>query len=666
MPTKSEIIVIQALQEIFSNRFYIPHGYCLAWNPLLLWSLVIANSVIGLSYFSIPFGLRHFAKKQGDRRFNPILLMFGLFIFACGTTHFISVLSIWYPFYKLDAVVLIITAVLSLFTALSLRDLIPKALTALEQRRLDQVALETLNERLQQSLAHIEEQKSALAESENFQRLLVNNAPIGLASVALDGHFTSVNYALYSMLGYREKELLNLSFQEITHPDDLQADLALLKTLMDGTADSYRMHKRYLHKRGHEIYVQLDAGVIRDAERNPVRFVAQIQDVSESRRVEMAEQEAKAKLAASVSQLSTQNEQIQTLGALGETLQTCENLEEIAAPIRNLLPQMFPAFSGRLYLLNASRSAFEVVADWGGMEVSDEMFSQQACWAIRKNAMHWTDSRDGLCCKHLHEQAGASPGVCVPLAAQGETLGLLFLRTKAEDPVPFSAVRRSDIERLASMTADRIAIAVANIRLSLKLRQQSIRDSLTGLFNRRYLEESLEREAARTQREKTSLALLMIDVDHFKKVNDGYGHDVGDRVLAAIARALSDACRRSDVVCRYGGEEFTVLLPNTTQQQAMQAAENLRQAVRRIDPGLLGGLLTVPTISVGVAYLPLNGNKPAAVLKAADKALHVAKTTGRDRVVSAPLPGEPGFDCSNAANEVTDLQPPVHRRPQLD
>jgi GAF domain-containing protein len=182
------------------------------------------------------------------------------------------------------------------------------------------------------------------------------------------------------------------------------------------------------------------------------------------------------KLAASIAQLSTQNEQIQTLGVLGETLQTCEDLEEIAAPIGNLLPLMFPASSGRLYLLNESRSAFEAVADWGETEASDEIFSKQACWAIRKNALHWTDSRDGVLCKHLHEDAFNEPGVCVPLAAQGETLGLFFLRTKANDLVLFSTEWRSDIERLASMTADRIAIAVANIRLSLQLRQQSIVD----------------------------------------------------------------------------------------------------------------------------------------------------------------------------------------------
>ena len=580
--------------------------------------------------------------------------MFGLFIFACGCTHFISVLSIWYPVYKLEAIALTFTAVLSFATALSLWQLIPKALQLLEQRKSDQVAMKTMNERLQESLARIEEQKTALADSANFQQMMLNNAPIGMAGVALDGRFTSVNQALYSMLGYSEQELLNLTFQEITHPDDLKADLALVKTLVDGTADSYRMHKRYFHKLGHVIYIQLDAGVIRDAQRNPLSFVAQIQDVSERRRTEMAEQEAKAKLAVSVFQLSTQNEQIQILGTLGETLQACEDMEEIAPPIRNLLLQMFPTFSGRLFLLNASRSAFEAVSDWGGIEDSQEAFSQQACWAIRKNALHWTDSMDGLHCKHLHEQARESPGVCMPLTAQGETLGLLFMRSKINDLVPLTDVQRADIERLVSMTADRIAIAVSNIRLSVKLRQQSIRDPLTGLFNRRYLEETLEREAIRTQREKTCLAILMIDIDHFKKVNDRYGHHVGDRALAAIGRALSDASRGSDVVCRYGGEEFTVLLPNTNLQQAMQAAEKLAEAVQQIELKHLAGLPYVPTISVGVACLPLHGDKPAPVLRAADEALYVAKKTGRNRVVCAPLLRESDYDSSNIEKAVTD------------
>lgn len=278
--------MFQAISGFFTSPGFLPHGYCLAWNPLLLWTLVIANSVIGISYFSIPLALARFIRQQRDLKFQSIFLLFGAFILACGTTHFISVLSIWYPVYRLDAAVLAVTAGISMATALLLWPLLAQVQAFLNQNKADRKQLVEVNGRLTESLGQIEAQRVELAKSHKSVQLIVNNAPIGLAVVALDGRFISVNQALCAMLGFSESELLSRTFLDITHPDDLEADLSQVKGLIDGLADTYRMEKWYIHKDRSIIVVQLDVALLRDDSREPVHFISQIQDITKRRAAE--------------------------------------------------------------------------------------------------------------------------------------------------------------------------------------------------------------------------------------------------------------------------------------------------------------------------------------------------------------------------------------------
>lgn len=600
-------------------------------DPLLLWTLVVANCLIGLSYYSIPLALVYFVRRQRDLKFNWIFRMFGMFIFACGTTHFISVVDIWHPVYRVDAAVLAWTAGISVATAIVLWPLLPRALAFLEQNRAGRLQLVDLNTQLTNSLDQLRQQRTELAESEKRTRLIVNNAPIGLAAVGLDGRFISVNQALCAMLGYTEAELLARAFQDITHPDDLKADLAHVQELIDGKAETYRMEKRYFRKAGETITVQLDVAVLRDEQRRPVHFISQIQDVTLRKEAEAALRESNARLAQGLSRLTEQNREITVLGELGETLQSCETLEEIAAPIRNLAPDLFPEYFGCFYLMHPSGNFLDPVAGWGGALASTQVFPPESCWAIRKGELRWTDAKDGLRCRHLHQPESSPLALCVPMNAQGDTLGLLFVQPRSGQIGDQEA--RRDLERLAAMTADRIGIAIANIQLRVKLRQQSIRDPLTGLFNRRYLEETLPREVSRSRREESHLAVLMIDVDHFKSFNDTYGHDVGDNVLRYIGRTLARQCRESDLACRYGGEEFALVLPLTTQDQAMAKAEQIRQDIRQLEQTQTAVVPKPVTISVGLAMCPADCVTAETLLELADQALYRAKREGRDRVV---------------------------------
>jgi diguanylate cyclase (GGDEF)-like protein len=232
---------------------------------------------------------------------------------------------------------------------------------------------------------------------------------------------------------------------------------------------------------------------------------------------------------------------------------------------------------------------------------------------------------------------------CVPLVAQGETLGILHLRANAPTPDGVShQVFSGSTQSLTLTVAEHLALSLGNLKLQEALRHQAIRDPLTGLFNRRFMLETLERELYRMQRKGSSLCVIMLDLDHFKKFNDTFGHAAGDAVLSALGRMLLAHVRKEDVACRYGGEEFTVILPETSQETAYERAEEMRQSVHGLHLEHLGQSLGSITISLGVAAYPQHGEDPETLLRAADKALYQAKHAGRDRVVAAERSMEQG------------------------
>ena len=167
--------------------------------------------------------------------------------------------------------------------------------------------------------------------------------------------------------------------------------------------------------------------------------------------------------------------------------------------------------------------------------------------------------------------------------------------------------------------------------LNIQLRDQSVRDPLTGLFNRRYLEESLGRELIRAQRQNAALSLIMADIDHFKNVNDTYGHPAGDKVLKVFGELIKKYSRGSDIYCRYGGEEFLLVCPDMTGDKAYERAEQLRMAISETSITFEGSVIKV-TASFGVASHPQHGDTDNKLISAADSALYEAKNAGRNQV----------------------------------
>ncbi|BEU96212.1 diguanylate cyclase [Acidovorax sp. DW039] len=334
---------------------------------------------------------------------------------------------------------------------------------------------------------------------------------------------------------------------------------------------------------------------------------------------------------------SEHNAHMQRLSELGRFLQTCEDMTEAQALLQERLPVLLHAASGALYLMAASRNQLRRCVAWGERPFT-EYFEPQECWALRKGqAFAQPDHGHASTCRHLQQVDVPSlqGTLCFPVASHGDLTGLLVLDPRGASPCLPEAL----LAQMRQTALEQVSLSLGNLRLRESLRQQSIRDALTGLYNRRFLDESLSREVLRAERRSPEqpdapLAVLMIDVDHFKQFNDKFGHELGDRVLRSVAQTLSDTVRTSDLVARYGGEEFTVVLPNTTPQVALERAQALCDAVMKMPPVADGGNVHPPiTISVGMACLPEDGQNADALVQNADAALYRAKRDGRNRVV---------------------------------
>jgi diguanylate cyclase (GGDEF)-like protein len=281
------------------------------------------------------------------------------------------------------------------------------------------------------------------------------------------------------------------------------------------------------------------------------------------------------------------------------------------------------------------------------------------CWALRRGQPHLMPSAEppGKAqaeppgrtqaeppvprCAHLAPGASVE-ALCVPLTAQSQALGLLHLQADTQEPDGSHARRPEDLQPLAGPVAEQVALALSNLALRETLRNQAIRDPLTGLFNRRYLEETLERELARAARSQQPLGLIMLDLDHFKDFNDTFGHAAGDAVLRELGRYLKTHTRGGDIACRYGGEEFTLLLPECPPDVLRERAEQIRDGARQLQVQHRGQLLGMVTVSLGLSHFPAHGAASEALLHLADAALYQAKRQGRDRVVIAALGAEAG------------------------
>jgi len=318
----------------------------------------------------------------------------------------------------------------------------------------------------------------------------------------------------------------------------------------------------------------------------------------------------------------SQRRQVELLFAMTDMLQSAENHEDAGQVLEATASQLLPGLRGALYIFNNSQDRLGLSSMWPRDEVSDpvEALVPGNCWALKRGKVHFNDPQStALCCKH---NSGHFATIEVPMIARGTVHGLLMLATDA----PGGADHLRGVARTAQALADSMSLALANIALQEKLRTQSLRDPLTGLYNRRYMEDALERYLNIAERNGSKTSVLMIDLDHFKRLNDAYGHAKGDAVLRDVAGQLVGALRPSDVAARYGGEELLVILPGCGLEDAMLKAEMLRSRIEGLSE-LHGAPVSA---SFGVATVPETSSGMSDVVKMADAALYEAKKAGRN------------------------------------
>ena len=319
--------------------------------------------------------------------------------------------------------------------------------------------------------------------------------------------------------------------------------------------------------------------------------------------------------------------EIEVLQNLATQLTACHTVDEALRITSVVTAKLLPRYMGIIGLIRASRDKVEVVAHWNGEMPGEDKFFPNQCWALRTGKEYIGNMASGkVMCEHYKEEKGVS--VCIPLLAQGDMIGVMQLAARELNNL------EAEERQLASSVAESVSLSLASLRSRESLRQQAIRDPLTGLYNRRYLMETLGHEISRSRRHKLQLSVMMMDVDHFKQFNDQYGHDSGDFVLRELGRSVKDSVRNEDSPCRFGGEEFVVLLPETSSEQATHVAERICRLMRNQPFNHRGISLGVVTVSIGIASFPENAQEIDQLLKAADEALYKAKQTGRDRVVT--------------------------------
>ncbi len=329
-------------------------------------------------------------------------------------------------------------------------------------------------------------------------------------------------------------------------------------------------------------------------------------------------------------ELSKRNQAITLFSKMNDFLQTSTTEAEAYSIISETVTQLFPEDSGAVFVLNASRDMLEAAAVWGPLPPANLIFPPNDCWAHRRGQVHLAIGHERWC---PHVTDDGHMYVCLPLLAQGETLGILHLLDGPVKNDKADEARMAEKCKLAKILADNIGLGIANLKLREAMRNLSILDPLTGLFNRRYMEEALAKEQHRTKRNDAQLAVIMIDIDHFKQFNDNFGHDGGDAILCALGAFFKKHVRGSDIACRYGGEEFMLILSPSTAEGARQRAEKIREDARLLSVSHANRDLGAITLSLGVAIFPDHASEAAAIVKAADVALYQAKRGGRNRVV---------------------------------
>jgi diguanylate cyclase (GGDEF)-like protein/PAS domain S-box-containing protein len=491
--------------------------------------------------------------------------------------------------------------------------------------------------------------EARLREHEALIRLVVDDAIDAIMTVDPQGAVASFNLAAERMFGWPSAEIIGQSVDLLftsepgrEGPDQGSAERPATRANAIRAGAREALAER---RDGAPFPVYLTCSEAHQRRSGLVTVIAR--DLTQYKQTAEALQLANGLLEAKVGELEERTRVIALLGQMSDVLQAAVDPADAYASIAGYAQQLFPRDSGALFAVDPAKEVLEVAATWGE-PTGPSTVAPGGCQALRNGRIHAVNAEEAAgACPHASSPSAAGHA-CMPVTSLGEQLGVACFHWHAPGAGTGDAAAAIAFRtKVAAAFAKQVGLALTNLRLKEKLRGQAIHDPLTGLHNRRFLEEAFHRELLRAASKRSPVGVLMLDLDHFKEFNDAHGHAAGDALLRAFAVQLRSDIRAEDIACRYGGEEFAVILPDATLEQAMARAEQIREGMRSIVVDFQGKRLAGMTISIGVAGLPAHGASPDALLRAADAALYAAKAEGRDRTrLAAAIPestaGQPG------------------------
>ena len=503
------------------------------------------------------------------------------------------------------------------------------ALFSLEKKPLaaqgaqDVALLETFGERI---VRYVE--RCLAQDARRKLSMALDQSPVSIIITDRQGVIEYANLYFTTLTGYSLPEVVGQkpSLLKSGHtPEGGYRDL--WATLLRGETWAGEFYNR--KKNGEMYWEAAHISPIAGEDDEITHFLAVKQDITERKTAEQHLQASHSRLSSSLEVLQDHAREMQVISRMSDLVQTCMVQEEACRVVEDAASDLFRGLGGSLALKSAHEGCLETVAAWGQKYEAENLFTYDDCWGMRRGHAHDIEAGNRSArCRHIVDPENAAY-LCLPMNVAGEALGLLTLKR----PVAGADWPLGDWRQLALSFAESIKMSISNLKLREALREQAIRDPLTGLYNRRYLENILPRELNRSIRSQRPMSVVMVDIDHFKRFNDTYGHKAGDLVLQAVARTMQEFLRSSDLACRYGGEEFVLLLSEMEGEMAVRRVERLLEQVSLLAIEIEGLGLPTITFSAGVASCPLHATQQEQLLGLADAAMYSAKNGGRNRVL---------------------------------
>lgn len=580
--------------QIFNGSFnmigLVPHGYCLQWKPGLLWTLVTSDSIIAISYFSIPFAIFFFAKKRPDVAHGWLSLLFGLFIITCGITHLLDVLTIWQPNYWANAVAKALTAILSFGTAVMIWRIMPDAILAPSMYQLEQakrelekanaeleyrveertLELANANDRLRAILSEQTRLHKVIQREKALLRGVIDNIPDLIFFKDTESTYLGCNKAFEAYFGASESKIVGKTDFDFVDADTAKYFRGKDKETL--ASNETRINEEWVtYPDGRVVCLETLKTPFKNEQEITLGMIGVSRNITDRKQAEVNLQ-----LAASV--FTHAREGIMITDAAGTIIEVNATFTNISGYSRE------EAVGQKPRILQSGRHGAEFYAAmWKSLLEEDYWCGE--IWNRRKNGEVYAET---LTISAVRDNTG-------------KTLNYVGLFA---DITPMKE-HQQHLEHIAHY------------------------DALTGLANRVLLADRLQQAMNQSQRRNESLAVVYLDLDGFKTVNDTHGHEVGDQLLITVAQGMKDALREGDTLARIGGDEFVAVLVDLEQ---MTDCEPIlaRLLGAASEPITVNNIVLQVSASIGVTLYPLDGADAEQLMRHADQAMYIAKQAGKN------------------------------------